>query len=175
MLFFRSAVCLTLCLLFLSPGIVQANGQDAPKDKCREGQVREAVERVQKTIAVFQNMSHKELQKAAEEGNTHAQLLLGLMYLKEFGAPKDKSDPLEWIQKAADNGNVEAVLVLSYMYETGDGVPRDEGKALEWIQKAADQGNIIAQHSLSRRGISGDAPKAKEKRKTVGQVKKTAK
>lgn len=90
-----------------------------------------------------------ELLKKAKEGDPHAQSVLGSMYAKGEGVPKDDAKAVELFRKAAEQGNAEAQYNLGYMILMGLGVPRDEAKAVEYWQKAAEQGNVKAQGSLA--------------------------
>ena len=54
----------------------------------------------------------KWLQKAADQGNDEAQLMLGYMYDKGEFVAKDQQAAVKWYRKAADQGNAEAKSVL---------------------------------------------------------------
>ncbi len=51
-------------------------------------------------------------QLAANAGHARAQYILGLMYLKGEGVPRDALNGLGWIAKAADSGNTKARELL---------------------------------------------------------------
>ena len=51
-------------------------------------------------------------QKAADQGNSDAQFILGFMYSKGDGVKKDYGEALKWCQKAADQGHDGAQAVL---------------------------------------------------------------
>jgi len=77
--------------------------------------------------------------KAAEQGNVHAQLWLGLLY--EQGRDDVKRDYVEafkWLSMAAKQGQPDAQVALGQMYENGEGVPQDYGLAAYWYRQAAD-------------------------------------
>src|SRR5262249_15911872 len=77
--------------------------------------------------------------KAAEQGNIHAQLWLGVFY--EQGRDDVKRDYVEafkWLSMAAKQGQPDAQGTLGQMYENGEGVPQDYGLAAYWYRKAAD-------------------------------------
>ncbi len=103
--------------------------------------------------------------KKAEAGDAGAQFILGGMYIRGEGAPKDAAKAVEWYEKAAAQGNNRAQLFLGLMYDQGDGVPKDASKAVEWYQKAAAQGDADAQFMLGLadeigEGVSRDLVRA---------------
>ena len=87
-------------------------------------------------------------QKLAEQGDSYAQISLGIMYSKGQEVPKDDAKAVEWYRKAAEQGNAYGQVSLGTMYDMGRGVPRDTAKAVEWYRKAAEQGNAEAQSML---------------------------
>jgi TPR repeat protein len=103
--------------------------------------------------------------KAAEQGNTDAQVQLGILYqigLAEehdasdeqaiYDAPKvkgsDFAQAIFWFRRAADKSNASAEFSLGDMYEEGKGVPQDFTEAAFWYRKAAEQGHATAQFSI---------------------------
>jgi TPR repeat protein len=86
--------------------------------------------------------------KAAEQGNSSAQVNLGAMYAEGLGIPQDFQEALFWYHKAAQQGDAVAFFNLGVMYVEGQGVPRDLQEALKCYRKAADQGNALAQFNL---------------------------
>ena len=90
----------------------------------------------------------RELEPLAEQGNVHAQDLLGVTYENGEGVTKDYVEAVKWYRKAAEKGNVIAQNNLGYMYANGKGVTKDEVEAVRWYRKAADQGDASAQNNL---------------------------
>ena len=89
------------------------------------------------TIALAQDNRYR---RAAEEGNPHAQRMLGVSYEKGAnGVRQDLSQAANWYRRAADQGNADAQHRLGVMYAEGRGVPRDDSKAVTFIRKAAVQ------------------------------------
>ena len=84
--------------------------------------------------------------KAAEQGNSEAELNLGFKY--DLYEPKDYAQAIAWYRKAADHGNAMAQEVLGATYYQGKIAPQNFALAVEWFRKAADQGDFDAQHSL---------------------------
>lgn len=50
--------------------------------------------------------------KAAAQGNSSAQYMMGVMYLKGLGVSQDVPEAVEWFTKAAEQGNEKAQDVL---------------------------------------------------------------
>ena len=86
----------------------------------------------------------------AENGDAHAQVYLGLLYLNGQGAPQNPTLAVMWYRKAADQGNAAAQHNLGWAYEHGRGTPQDFAQAVAWYRKAAEKGNRDAQISLGR-------------------------
>jgi hypothetical protein len=101
-------------------------------------------------------MIDPESQRAAKQGDAHAQCQLGHMYMFGMGVPKEDAEAMKWYQKAAQQGNASAQLSLGVMYATGQGVPRNYAEAVKWVQKAAEQGNPYAQFTLGGMYERGD-------------------
>ena len=106
-------------------------------------------------------------QKAADQGNANAQLILGWLYEDGKGVRQDYNEAAGWFRKAADQGNANAQSSLGIMYESGKGVRQDYAEASKLYQKAADQGNGKAQILLgimyeSGKGVRQDYAEAKE-------------
>lgn len=77
--------------------------------------------------------------KAAEQGNVHAQLWLGVYHEDgRDGVSRDYSEALKWLSMAAKQGQPDAQVMLGQMYENGEGVPQDYSSAAYWYRKAAD-------------------------------------
>jgi len=88
---------------------------------------------------------------AAETGDTRAQSLVGVAYLKGKTArngPNIAPDPgraLSWLARAAEGGYVNAQMALGKVFEKGgDGIERDAKEALRWYEMAAKQDYVRA-------------------------------
>lgn len=90
------------------------------------------------------------LRPPAEQGNSEAQVLLGMMYHDGEGVPKDYAEAAQWMRKAAEQDNALAEFALGAMYQEGEGVAKDEAAAARWLEKAARQGAAPAQFALAR-------------------------
>jgi hypothetical protein len=87
-------------------------------------------------------------QKAAEQGDSLAQFLLGLHY--DWTTPEpDYEQAAIWYRKAAEQGDAQAQFRLADMYEEGSGLTVDFAQAAFWYRQAAKQGKPDAQHNLA--------------------------
>ena len=86
----------------------------------------------------------EEVKNSAENGNSDAQFILGLMYYKE----QNYAEAAEWYRKAAEQGNIKAQFNLGNKYYEGKGVKQNYKEAFKWYKKAAEQGHAQAQFNL---------------------------
>jgi TPR repeat protein len=75
--------------------------------------------------------------KAADQGNTNGELLLGMLYSGGQGVSRDLSEAIRWKRMAADQGLPLAQQELGYLYSVGQGVPRDNVLAYMWTTLAS--------------------------------------
>ena len=80
------------------------------------------------------------LEKAASANDSHAMLVLGMLYYNEDKI-KSLSKAFRWLEKGAKRGNEEAIFRLALMYERGEGTKRNRPMAIS-IYK-----DLIAQQS----------------------------
>jgi len=86
-----------------------------------------------------------EFESSANRGDTKAQVLLGIMYGKGTGTPKDDKQALQWFQKAADQGSSSGQTILGLWYADGRGaILKDLSKAKYWIKKAYENPDASA-------------------------------
>jgi hypothetical protein len=95
------------------------------------------------------------LDKAAVQGHTGAQGLLGSMYLIGRGLPKDATRAIHWLTKAGNKGHAEAQSLLGAIYLIGKDAPQDLVKARRWVRKSARQGLADAQYLLGAMYFQG--------------------
>src|ERR1700739_177927 len=88
-------------------------------------------------------------QTLADQGNTHAQRNVGIMYLKGQGVPQNIVQATKWIRTAADGGLAEAQNEVGIFYQRGWGVERNDTEAVKWYRRAADQGLVASQVNLA--------------------------
>jgi TPR repeat protein len=79
------------------------------------------------------------LERAAAQGNTHAQFGLAEAYTRGDGVPPDLKIAASWYEKAAAQGNARAQNNLGLAYESGNGVTKDLARAATLFQAAAEQ------------------------------------
>ncbi len=96
------------------------------------------------------------IQRTAASGDAEAQFLLGSIYYRGIGVPKDYGEALRWYRKAAEQSNAYAENNVGFAYDQGEGVPQDYGEALNWFRKAAGQGNADAENNLGSMYDNGE-------------------
>jgi TPR repeat protein len=77
--------------------------------------------------------------KAAEQGDSLAQVNLGVLYDHGQGVRKDYKQAAAWYRKAAEQGNPRAQSNLSESYIKGQGVRKSYGDAYFWLSLAAPE------------------------------------
>jgi TPR repeat protein len=90
---------------------------------------------------------HK-LNPLSEAGVAMAQNVVGRMYLRGQGVPRDYNQALLLFRKAASQGLANAQNNLGVMYAAGQGVQQNYKQAIVWFREAADQGYALAMDSL---------------------------
>jgi TPR repeat protein len=88
-------------------------------------------------------------QKAADLGNSLAQVNLATILTKGLQAKPDYEQAAKWYQKAALQGERDGQFGLGVSYALGRGVPVDYEEARRWFTSAADQGQVQAQYDLA--------------------------
>ena len=78
------------------------------------------------------------LRRAAEDGEAHAGLWLGVAYRDNQFGTTDSVEAVKWLRMAADQGDPDAQASLGQMYEDGEGVDQDYFRAAELYRKAAE-------------------------------------
>ena len=88
-------------------------------------------------------------------------LVLGDLYEKGEGVPKDYKKAMEWFEKAAALGDAQACLAIGEAYFEGRGkvVPMDRAKGVDWFGRGADRGSPQAQYRLGRVYLEGEGAK----------------
>ncbi len=86
--------------------------------------------------------------KAAKQGNSEAQNILGIYYASGIGTKQDYEEALKWHTKAAEQNNVDAQLNLGYYFEHGICMQQNFEEAVRWYSRAAEQNNAYAQYAM---------------------------
>ncbi|MCD8290146.1 MAG: hypothetical protein LUC91_01430 [Prevotella sp.] len=97
------------------------------------------------------NFSHEPPEvvvNAAEQGNTKAQIELGVRYFFAKGVPFSLEESFNWYMKAAEQGNSGAQCFVELCYHYGDGVSQSDKEAIKWLRKAAKQRDEDAEGSI---------------------------
>jgi len=98
------------------------------------------------------------LQRAAEDGDARANLLLGKLLLQ--GAPGIPAQALSagpWFEAAVNGGQIGAAHYLGLIYRQDlPGQPRAPEKALHWLEMAAKAGIADSQFLLGQMLMTGD-------------------
>lgn len=102
-------------------------------------------------------------ERAAAQGNSYAQFMLGEFHEEGWGTPKNLKVAADWREKAANRGNDQAQLKLAKMYLNGEGVQKDRQKAEYWLNRADIEGNSDARVLLAKLYRErGDAKESRE-------------
>jgi len=103
--------------------------------------------------------------KAAEQGNSTGQFLLGGMYTQGKGVSQDYSEAVKWYRKAAEQGNADAQGHLGASYTLGEGVLQDTITAHMWFNIAAANGGknaVKGRDIVAKKLSSSDIVKAQQ-------------
>ncbi|MBT40146.1 MAG: hypothetical protein CL938_16545 [Deltaproteobacteria bacterium] len=82
--------------------------------------------------------------KAAERGNSRAQVHLGMSYSKGRGVARDPAEAVRWLELAAEQNHSKAQLEVGIAYFRGAGVRRDRIRGLMWMVLAVETGGLVA-------------------------------
>jgi len=93
-----------------------------------------------------------EFQPLVERGHSGAELMLGVMYLRGQGYPRDEGLAAVWMYKAAHKGEAGAQLVFGSQLLYGRGIRRDVREALMWLTLAGESGvdSVVEQAGIYR-------------------------
>jgi TPR repeat protein len=90
----------------------------------------------------------KILKPLAENGDSQAQVTLGIMYDFGHGVSKDPGKAIEWYIKAAEQGIPVVQHDVGVKYFQGQGVEQDYLKAAYWWEQSANAGLADSQFNL---------------------------
>ena len=92
--------------------------------------------------------------KAADQGNTTAEVHLADLYRDGRGVTRDMAEACAWYRKAADQGDAGAQGTLGLLYSVGMGVAHDDVEAYYWLSLAADaSGPNQAKYAANRQSV----------------------
>ena len=89
-----------------------------------------------------------DVQRAAENGDVAAQVVLAIAYEQGRIVAKDPAQAVAWLEKAATSRHPMALCSLAMHYLSREQGPGDDASAAELLQAAADQGFAVAQNNL---------------------------
>ena len=84
----------------------------------------------------------------AEDGNSQAQVTLGIMYDYGQGVSKDPVEAMKWYIKAAEQGIPVVQHDVGVKYFQGSGVKQDYLEAAKWWEQSANAGLADSQFNL---------------------------
>lgn len=88
------------------------------------------------------------LSRFAQEGDAHAQFLLGMRYHSGSEVDMSYKTAYKWLKSSAEQGFHRSQFNLGDIFYKGDGVSKDYDKAVKWYELAAEQDNKDAQYRL---------------------------
>lgn len=88
------------------------------------------------------------LKPLAEQGDSDAQVTLGLMYEYGHGVERNPDKAIEWYTRAAEQGLPVVQHDLGVKYFQGTGVPQNYQEAAKWWEQAANAGLADSQFNL---------------------------
>jgi TPR repeat protein len=100
-------------------------------------------------LGISLNDPFTEVLAAANEGDLHAQNIIGIKYHMGWGTPQNDLEAVKWFRKGAEQGYAASESWLGTMYRNGWGVSKNETQARKLYELAAKQGNISAKSALA--------------------------
>ena len=97
----------------------------------------------------------EELRGMAEEGDPHAQYLLGKLYRDGPLLIPDTVQALNWFTRAAEQNLPAAQYALGKLYLSSDIEVHDPERGMEWLERAAQNGNDYAAYRLGKEHLRG--------------------
>ncbi len=88
------------------------------------------------------------LKPLAEDGNSQAQITLGLMYDYGHGVEKNSSESIKWYRMAAEQGVPLVQHDIGVKYFQGQGVEQNYIEAAKWWEMSANAGIADSQFNL---------------------------
>lgn len=102
---------------------------------------------------VAKDSAYANYKRAADRGDRHALLIVGVLTETGQGVAKDEAEAARIYRDWADQGDATAQTYLARMVETGrGGLKADKAEAIRLYKLAAKQGNIVARSELERLG-----------------------
>ena len=113
------------------------------------------------------------LERLAEQGDAHAQFVMGQLYRDGPLLIPDSQKAKRWFTLAAEHGMSKAQYALGKLLLSADPEVRDPDEGLRWLQRAAQRGNTYAAYWLGKEYLTGEhVPKSTDK--SVGCFRSSA-
>ena len=104
------------------------------------------------------------LEWLAEQGDAHAQFVMGQLYRDGPLLIPDSQKAKRWFTLAAEQGMPEAQYTLGKLLLSADPEVHDLDEGLRWLRRAAQEGNTYAAYRLGKECLPDEhAPKSAEK------------
>jgi len=97
----------------------------------------------------------EEIRQLAQQGETTAQVEMGLIFQYGQGVSEDPEKALIWFCRAAYQGSAFGQKNLGWMFLIGKDVARDESIAAHWFKQAAALGDVYSQRLLQQMDTGG--------------------
>ena len=106
------------------------------------------------------------LKRAADAGNSDAQVNLGYLYARGQGVDADQQEALRLYLLSAEQGNPEGMNAVGFKYRYGSGVAVDLPRAVHWFCRAAVFGDPRGLNNLANmyhdgKGVDRDIAEAR--------------
>lgn len=99
----------------------------------------------------------EELERLAEQDDTHAQYLMGQLYRDGPLLIPDSRKAKHWLTQSANQGLPEAQYALGKLLLSDDTEVRDPEEGIRWLKEAAENGNQWAAYRLGKEYLTGQA------------------
>ena len=98
----------------------------------------------------------EELERLAEQDDTHAQYLMGQLYRDGPLLIPDSRKAKHWLTQSANQGLPEAQYALGKLLLSDDTEVRDPEEGIRWLKEAAENGNQWAAYRLGKEYLTGE-------------------
>ena len=98
----------------------------------------------------------EELERLAEQDDTHAQYLMGQLYQDGPLLIPDSRKAKHWLTQSANQGLPEAQYALGKLLLSDDTEVRDPEEGIRWLKEAAENGNQWAAYRLGKEYLTGE-------------------
>ena len=98
----------------------------------------------------------EELERLAEQDDTHAQYLMGQLYRDGPLLIPDSRKAKHWLTQSANQGLPEAQYTLGKLLLSDDTEVRDPEEGIRWLKEAAENGNQWAAYRLGKEYLTGE-------------------